>query len=333
MSEHAHTTVATVCSGGSFAALLSGEAFVPGALCLWRQFQRVHSVCPLVLVHDDRPGFALTQRTRQKLEQSFGPANLLPLTEIIRRVHDGFASSNSSMTEYVRAVNHHEQPKQRSMLKLFLWALPSERFARVVLLDLDMIVLNNIDHLLNRTLFGAPLMAVRCRGSQQEKYFNSGLVVFEPNRDFALYSISMARWTLEPWRGYIGFGQGVDTCAAPGCGEPGPAACGYIRNEVPEALKSLTPFRACLSQHQGHLAPTRISKACEVTYGDQSVLNKASRSFQGVGWSRIDGRFNRVWHAETGVPGDAFWNSSDVVHFVGQTKPWMRGSLRKVAGC
>ena len=338
---------AAPCGGGSFVALLSGEAFLPGALCLWRQLRRVHSVCPLVLVHDDRPGFVLPQRTRQKLERSFGPANLLPLTEIISRVHDGFMSSNSSMTyrssnssmtDYVHAIKHQEPTsvaRQRSMLKLFLWALPRERFARVVLLDLDMIVLNNIDQLLNRARFGAPLMAVPCARRGSETYFNSGVVVFEPNLDFALYSISMARWTQEPWRGFVGFGQGVDICAAPGCGESGPTACGYIRNEVPKALKSLPPFRACLSQHEAYLdSRNRLTKACETTYGDQSVLNKASRTFHREGWTPLDAKFNRVWHAETGNPVfRAFWNSSDIVHFVGPTKPWMRGSLRKVAGC
>ena len=106
------------CDGGSFVALVSGETFATGATCLKRQLHRVGSVCPLVLVHGDRPGFALTPATQQRLEKSFGYSSLLPLTTLIGRMAQ---FSNSTLVELSSAVAKH-------MLKLYLWALPRERF-------------------------------------------------------------------------------------------------------------------------------------------------------------------------------------------------------------
>ena len=270
-------------------------------------------MCPLVLVHDDRPGFALSDDVQQQLRQSYGSNSIFPLTHLISRVS---ASSNTS-EHVVRGAS------ARSMLKLYLWALPPERFKRVVLLDLDLLILNNIDHLLDRSMFEGKLLAAGCgkrTQSGKHEYFNTGVVVFEPRMAFASWSLGLARFSAAPWRGRIGIGRWIDECAAPGCTQSGPFTCAYLTHfsDILRANGSALAFRACMTAHRGKIVISPMIKACEPSYTDQSIINKAVyRS-----WGSLPPRFNYGWHTSQGVPAPGIWRHHDIVHFVAAPKPW-----------
>ena len=135
---------------------LSSEAYVHAALCLKEQLRLVRSVCPLLLVVEDS---ALSIDARQLLAAAYGD-HLLPLRSltsrarpIIDRVRQRVSLGGrkpwlaGKLTRPVddagTAVSH--DWGVQSLQKVWLWALPPERFSRLVFLDLDIHVRANLD--------------------------------------------------------------------------------------------------------------------------------------------------------------------------------------------
>lgn len=323
------------CGGSAFVTMLSGDKYVSGALCLQKQLQRVGSACPLVLVLDDRPGFALSEATQEQLQQSFGGDAMLPLSYLTKRVAaalENRSDTTPAFRDWVGAggSSAYLSTSTMLMLKLYLWALPRERFERVAILDLDLLILQNVDHLLNRTLYDGPLLAVGCgkRRGPKHEFFNSGVMVVEPNLEFAIWALSLSRFVDYPWRGYIGIGDKLDRCAAPGCSPTLNASteggtqtslrflCAYTMRTLAN-LSSVSPFRACLNGVHIGLRPA-MSKACEPGRTDQSVINRAALGR----WKELSGRLNVPWHMTQGAPTPGRWGEYDIIHFVSHPKPW-----------
>lgn len=72
---------------GAFATQLSGEKYVPLALCLQRQLQRHRSRCPLLVIFDDvTPGRNLSATSLRRLGSALGgDSRLVPLSSLVAR--------------------------------------------------------------------------------------------------------------------------------------------------------------------------------------------------------------------------------------------------------
>ena len=123
-------------AGASFVSILTGGQLVPQALCLHHQLQRVASACPVYLVYDDVPKAAL-----RRLSHAMGKERLLPARWLFEQ------ASNLSLPIRRRDPNGRRLFEnaarffsQNLMIKLFLFALPSAQFSRVMYLDLDLLI-------------------------------------------------------------------------------------------------------------------------------------------------------------------------------------------------
>ena len=57
---------------GSFITLLSSASYMRPALCLREQMRRVGSICPLLLMYDDRMAGHFSSDTLSQLERAYG---------------------------------------------------------------------------------------------------------------------------------------------------------------------------------------------------------------------------------------------------------------------
>lgn len=179
---------------GSFVSLLSTDSFVDAALCLHNQLRLVRSACDHVLVYDDR---ALTAAAIGRLSTIFPPQNLIPLAMLVSRSQAQVARARQqNLTSRGRAFAGRltrEDGTSRgtfaaeAVKKLWLWALPPERFPLACILDLDVLVTANLDALLRSAQVLPPesshdVAAVSALGCWQgANVFNSALVVFRPS--------------------------------------------------------------------------------------------------------------------------------------------------------
>jgi hypothetical protein len=196
-------------------------------------------------------------------------------------------------------------------LKLWLWALPTTH--RVVYLDIDILILRNIDALLDvvpPTLpDGSPgLGAVTCKSKYGERFFNSGILVLTPSLRTLERLLELGRFASAPWNGHI-----------PRPADKWPDIC--APRDDPVAAKRLFPNNASHSlaacrQHYGpgH-TPSKMIKACESKLTDQSILNTVFHSH-----ASLPRGFNMQY-------GDLDANSSAIVHFVGEPKPWSLNAM------
>ena len=189
---------------GAFVAFLSGDRYLAGALCLHQSLLSVNSRCPFVLVYDDRPEFEPSVRSLRKLVKTFRPENLVPITALfsqwprvshtVRQNFSTWRHFNYSAPQQlpvpspISAGDRHRVPLPagrrlyqsmelyNTQLKLWLFALPEAQYQRIVVLDIDMVVVCNIDFLLTSFVLSKPVAAV----SACSHYFNSGLFVASP---------------------------------------------------------------------------------------------------------------------------------------------------------
>eukprot|EP00966_Prymnesium_polylepis_P208434 4828941-Prymnesium_polylepis.1 len=70
---------------GSFVTQVSGDAYVPLVLCLKTQLERVQSLCPLLVVVDDRSVRRLSQASLEDLVARLGDRNVLMLSSLVSR--------------------------------------------------------------------------------------------------------------------------------------------------------------------------------------------------------------------------------------------------------
>ncbi len=198
------------CAGGAFVSLISGPRYINAALCLARSLDRVASVCPYMLVHDDRPSMALPADQLQRVTLVLGPSNVIPVTALFSRLpnvehrirlnftlYESFTATSTrsipSPTKTPPAASAGRRLYSGSSgaelfvthLKLWLFALP---FARVIALDVDMVVVQNIDFLMAYE-FPEHVAAVdACAGA-----FNSGLMIIKPSLSHLRSMLGLAK--------------------------------------------------------------------------------------------------------------------------------------------
>ena len=163
----------------AFVTLIANETFVPGALCLARSMQRVHSRCPLVLaVADPLPAAAMAE-----LRTAFNASLIRPLSELRSRVDHYKQLQASSAGRRLAATAALKTTRQltraggwarRTHQKLLLFGL--EGYRRAAFLDIDMLVARNIDAILDQPPFAAVAALPYSTTS-----FNSGVFVYEPS--------------------------------------------------------------------------------------------------------------------------------------------------------
>eukprot|EP00966_Prymnesium_polylepis_P136570 3155385-Prymnesium_polylepis.1 len=85
-------------------------------------------------------------------------------------------------------------------------------------------------------------------------------------------------------------------------------------------------FLNCRKSVNGSV-PVKMLHACERGVTDQTLLNSATGNKTGYSWRRLPARFNRAWKINSdGLPRYGSWRDVDVVHFVGDPKPWTTGN-------
>ena len=281
-------------------------------MCLRHQLELVNSSCPMILVYNDKAPLPLKQ-----LEDTFGRQHLLPLSHLVDRYH----LYDSEHTKHLKKANSSLSGRRlfegsagvaNTHQKLWLWALP---IPRAVFLDIDMLVLRNIDSLFAVSLPKSTIPGIAtttCKSKYGSRFFNSGLVVFEPSL-LALRSLLKAeRWVNEPWHGHIAHD-----------GERWVQICGPMHDPQAAARlfpNSSNPLRSCREKYGPGHTPSLMPKACESKYTDQSVFNFVFSRLR----TPIPHVFNDYNYFDL--------NQSRVVHFVGEPKPWNKDKGRSQVG-
>ena len=334
----------SICNNGTFVTVLSNQRYAAPAMCLRRQLQIVGSECPFLLIYNDadkqiplqslesafgRDGLLPLSSLKARYRDHFakpssagnggssnhngGPSFLLAWQRQAwghNATSDDATSDASDTSSSGRRLFQHETGVGNTHQKLWLWALPVQR---AVFLDIDMLVRSNVDSLLSMELpsggpgGGPKVGAVTCKSRYGNRFFNTGLLVFEPSLLVLKHLLEVERWANYPWNGYM-----------PHPSEKWPDICAPV--DDPYAARRLfpnasNPMGACRGTYKGR-QPVRMSKACEQKYTDQSIFNFAFGSHVLVPAMYNDAtRFNL--------------NGSFIIHFVGEPKPW--DSTRKAA--
>ena len=114
------------CAGAdvAFVTLLSGERYVPGALCLAHALRMVGSSCPIRLVIDDRTAAPLSARSLRQLAAAYSPEPHLLTSELMARI-EAYSKGHPPAGRRLRSRNfaHPEGWKETTYLKLMVWAI------------------------------------------------------------------------------------------------------------------------------------------------------------------------------------------------------------------
>lgn len=337
------------CNGGTFVALVSGEAYTSAALCLRHQLTRVGTVCPVHLVVDDRAERQLSDNAGLQLQRAYGRRRILSLVSLIEAARQQLQPQGAAGRRLLagRFSQHHAATVDAMSAKMWLWALPADRFKLVVFLDLDIVVTRSVDELLLRGLASnVSMRAVPCGADKRagSAMFNSGVFAFRPSLSALSNLTRLARYVRLPWRGYLPFGWRTHSEQD---GRYWPNKCAPVGDEERStrlfptfSSKFSNSFSACRASHHGALG-NRIPLACEKHHTDQSIMNYAFRkswqpleSIYNVHWVRSNLRFPAGCAATSASACDPC--SADVaeggsesacvvpplVHFAGELKPW-----------
>ena len=334
----------TTCAAGSFIALVSKEEYVAPALCLPKMMRAVGSICPFHIVVDDRDRGpkGITAASQTKLKESYGEDKIVSLAWLIGLAKQVSFSIDAIAvtTEGRRLLHGGTDSVAASTARLLLWALPTDRFPKLVYIDLDMVILKNIDALLQVPLpQGGVAAATGCvmkhTGADksiaarmtnaddgvskvllpQNGYnFNAGLLVFRPSLAQFEKLVNVQRWMSFPWKGYYALPsksdskQWYDICA--------PANC-YSEKCLPAIRmfpNSTKPMQDCRIKYNGRIG-NKFHLSCEPKYTDQSVLN----TVYGNKWHKLSKHYNMV---PAGSSSSTIPPNVSVVHFAGEPKPW-----------
>ena len=280
----------------AFATFVSGDKYVPGAVCLRRSMLAAGNRCPMDLIYDDRVAQRnLSAVAWQTLAHAYGPSHLFSLSQIMAqhpqsalemeysapqiRARHGGRQHNSLIGRglFERGVEH-----MATHSKLWLFGMPRKR---LVVLDSDMVVLGPLDWTTTLTLPPGHIAAMGFgRKSRVQattpRYFNSGLMVIQP-ATADLHNLT--RLALQARQGDV---------PAPAGGN----ASGIVR-------------------------------AGEKIFGDQSILNHYFRSR----WTKLPDGMIGVAPAKVGIDASRILAADPaVVHWLSEPKPWSVHSLGRV---
>ena len=166
----------------AFATFVSGDKYVPGAICLLRSLRATGSQCTVDLVYDDRtPSLNLSAHALGTLKRVYGAEHIFSLAHIMANhplsAKDMDYSTPRRNRHAGRALFERGVEHMATHSKLWLWGMPR---SRVVILDSDMVALAPLDWMLTYEL-GRHQMAAAAWGGGSRSFFNSGLLIIEPN--------------------------------------------------------------------------------------------------------------------------------------------------------
>lgn len=187
--EHARSS-STVCGANSaFATFVSGDKYVPGAVCLRRSLHAAGSHCPMDLIYDDRsPEHNLSAPALSLLATAYGEDRLFSLARLMSDHPTSMADMEYAMPPSKRLRRAPAKGGRRlfergrehmaTHAKLWFWSLPR---ARSVLLDSDMVVRGSLDWLTTFALDEREVGAAAVVRPKGRTFFNSGVMVIQPN--------------------------------------------------------------------------------------------------------------------------------------------------------
>jgi hypothetical protein len=290
----------------------------------------VRTNCRVLLVYDDT---TLSASVLARLVRAYGSENTIPISDIVASAR---ATSISAATSPVGKRRKHNSGRrlfhniQQTVPKLWIWALPAERYPRLAYMDLDVLVTANIDDLLSYE-FDSPALAVSCprsawyRGTRPR--FNAGVLVLKPSMATHAELLRLSRFTRFPWWGYIPrprlvrhaetnrMMQWYDVCAPDdGCRQ---IQCLEAVRLFPNTTDAL---RQCRVAYKGEY-DARLEKACAVKIGDQALHNHVLKNkLPGLSWEN----WTPLGPLGINVDSRALTNLSGarLIHFLGEPKPW-----------
>jgi lipopolysaccharide biosynthesis glycosyltransferase len=307
--------VKTCPHNGSFVTLLNSESYVWPALCLRKQMDLVQSVCPLLLLYDDR-AVTLSDASLTLLKAAYGKDQIMPISTLVA----SYRAPKFGRRLYSDIRQTHA--------KLWIWALPPARFPRVAYMDLDVLVVENIDDVLAHDMQGKLLAATACnpKNDRGRGWFVAGFLVIVPSVSELPALLLLQRFSKYPWNGRLpgGMVKGhakpdywANICAPDdGCSS---AECLPAAREFPNASD---PLNACMTARKGHFAQKWIELACAPKIGDQSIHNHHFRgrsSLLPASYGlNVPGRGRSEWNGSRLVDG----STTRLLHFFGEPKPF-----------
>ena len=190
---------------GAIVTSVSGEAYIPHALCWAKQLRHLNHTCPIVIVYDDvdRSSARISMASLASLRSA--ATSVIPLSSLVQR-----AQSDPAVGWHGPLPTHWVQrrARRRRLLsdgllasnKLWLWGLDAKRFPRCLYMDTDVAILHNLDALLHLE-FSEPIAAVGAAPLCQSRSFNSGLLIFKPSAHTLAKLLFASRVVGWPWRG------------------------------------------------------------------------------------------------------------------------------------
>ena len=292
------------CSHANYVTLLTGSRYAGPAACLPHQLRQVGAlICPIVLVYND----ADTSLPLPLLESIYGVNHMVPLSRLRERHARYRASLKPALPVHGRRLFTSSQEALNTHLKLWLWALDGMRHA--VFIDIDILVQRSISDLLSVAPRKGAIASVTCKSKYGERFFNSGLLVFAPSLPELERLLEIERFSNFPWNGHIPHRDDAwpDICA--------PRDDPHAAERMPRFANSSNFLRDCRSAYGPGRQPGMMSKACESKLTDQSVLNHVYPKHLNLSRGYNDAK------------GFAL-ETSHIVHFVGEKKPWDVSALR-----
>lgn len=144
----------------SYITTLSTETYLPGVLALWISLKKVHSEYSLACMCSKD----ISERTKLILTKS----NIEVITIPERIIH-------------IKDINQLEEYSHWTFTFYKLYAWSQVQYNKLILLDSDMMILQNIDHLFGQKDGSAVISD--CYNEPDCRELNSGLMVIQPSTD------------------------------------------------------------------------------------------------------------------------------------------------------
>lgn len=160
----------------AYVTLLSNRNYLEGVLVLNETLKQVQSKYPFYCLLS----LGVEEEVISVLEKKG-----IRYIRLDKKVFDGVVSSNSKQADWDYSNWNY------TFDKLQIWGLV--QFEKMVFLDSDMIVTNNIDHLFDCKPFTASLAGVLFPTNHDIHILNSGLMVVEPSKEIEEEMIQIAK--------------------------------------------------------------------------------------------------------------------------------------------
>ncbi len=183
--EHAAASSSAGCgANAAFVTFVSGDKYVPGALCLRRSLSAAGNHCPMDIVYDDRTHERnLSAHSFALLANAYGADRVFSLGRIMANhptsVVDMQYSAPAARLRRGQGRGLFERGPEHmaTHAKLWLWGLPR---SRSVVLDSDMVVRGALDWLITFDLSEHEVAAAGALRKGSLSFFNSGLMIIRP---------------------------------------------------------------------------------------------------------------------------------------------------------